>query len=168
MPGTGKSTLGEALARQGFNYTDLDTEVENRIGRPITDFVADAGMDAFRAVEADTLVDILGRKPAIVACGGGTPCFGNNLELMSRVGITVNLTCQLQRHIRRLMEAGPMRPMLAAIYSDANAVGDFIARLQAQRSPFYSRADRQFDASYLETQAEINATSQRFIIEILS
>lgn len=162
MPACGKSTLGSALAQAGYVYIDLDEAVERRLGSTISEYVAAQGMEAFRHHERAELLR-LSAPGAIVGCGGGTPCYGDNLERMLAQGAVVRLDCSRPRLIRRLIEGGTKRPMLREVVLTEVGVGDFVDRLAAQRAPYYDRAPHSFDSTYLETPDEIAATVQRFI-----
>lgn len=164
LPGTGKSTLGRSLVGHGLRFIDLDDEVESHVGMTIADLVAERGMAAMRAIETECLRRVAADTyTAVVATGGGTPCQPGNMDLMLDSGLTVWLTCERQRHIRRLCEGGAKRPMLAKIYDDPAAVDALISRLEAERSPHYSRAELRFDASRLEDATEIAASVQAFM-----
>ena len=85
--GCGKSTIGKMVAKE-MNYTfiDLDREIEAAENRSITDIFKEDGEKAFRAIEAQFIIDISQKEKVIIACGGGTPCFGNNMSIMNMKG----------------------------------------------------------------------------------
>lgn len=71
-PGSGKSTVGEALARR--LETDLlctDTEIEKRAGKPIGDIFIEDGEEHFRALERDVVAEGLRSWEGVIAVGGG-------------------------------------------------------------------------------------------------
>lgn len=71
LPGSGKSTVGPALARRlSCGFVDLDAEIEVREGRSAAAIIRDAGIDDFRRMEADVLDEVIGRD-AVIATGGG-------------------------------------------------------------------------------------------------
>ena len=85
--GSGKSTLGKALAsRCEVRFIDLDDYIEERSGKTIKKIFATEGEAAFRDLERRMLVEVSGFDNVLVACGGGTPCFGDNMELMNEHG----------------------------------------------------------------------------------
>ncbi|MFC6469456.1 shikimate kinase [Gordonia humi] len=71
--GSGKSTVGRALGALGLDFVDTDAEIERRAGRTIPEIFAADGEDGFRAIEADTVRDVLATSRGIVALGGGSP-----------------------------------------------------------------------------------------------
>ncbi|MFC3244654.1 shikimate kinase [Gordonia humi] len=68
--GSGKSTVGRALGALGLDFVDTDAEIERRAGRTIPEIFAADGEDGFRAIEADTVRDVLATSRGIVALGG--------------------------------------------------------------------------------------------------
>lgn len=167
MPACGKTTLGRALAaRLGVPLCDTDAEVERLAGIPVRRIFAERGEEAFRRLEAQVIERMAGSPRApIVACGGGTPCYGHSLQLMLDTGIVVWLQASTERTLQRLAEQPGQRPRLQGLEGDAlrRALDDELHR----RAPFYSRAPFTFDSSRLDTPAEIEDTVQRFITQFL-
>ena len=96
--GSGKSTLGKALAQRcDIRFIDLDDYIEERAGKKIREIFAEDGEAAFRDLERRMLLEVSDMDNVLVACGGGTPCFGDNMELMNSRGITVLLQTSHER-----------------------------------------------------------------------
>lgn len=168
LPGCGKSTLGRALKAVGYSFADIDEAVEQRVGCSVAEFIGREGIDHFRQLEAEELRRLIDSGCAdVIACGGGTPCHADNMELMNRSGLTVRLECRRDRLIRRIGEAGATRPMFAAIAADPEAIGHKVDEITAAREPFYSRAKLVFDSSLLENQEEIDGTVKIFIETVI-
>src|ERR1700687_5226873 len=93
--GSGKSTIGQLLARQaGHRFVDLDTLIEQRSGLSIRDFFERHGEARFRELERETLVHILGEisekgQPAVLALGGGTYAQPSNQAVLREQGAAV-------------------------------------------------------------------------------
>lgn len=157
---SGKSTLGTALAAKlGMPFLDLDSYIEEREGLRIADIFKAKGEDAFRHVEALTLKELAGdAAPKVVACGGGTPCFLGNMDVMRASGITVHLRPCKERLLQRLMEGRAKRPLLAAINSEEE-MWLLASSMLEKRQPFYSQAHITFDSSLLETGTEITESA---------
>jgi len=72
--GSGKSTIGPLLAAElGWNFVDLDAEIERRTGLSVPQIFAERGEAAFRKEETAALVTALGYARAVIALGGGAP-----------------------------------------------------------------------------------------------
>lgn len=111
--GCGKSTLGRALSKQtGIELIDLDHYIERRFHRSITDIFAIEGETRFRDLERRMLEETGEFENVVIACGGGTPCFGNNMEFMNSHGTTVYLEASEERLLDRLIKA-PQAPTLS-------------------------------------------------------
>lgn len=170
----GKTTLGRAIrdAMPSWIYfVDLDEAVEERAGMSVKEIFATRGEEVFRRMESDEIRHICtissgvgGRM--IVACGGGTPCRKENLDLIRERGTVIWLKANEERTLSRLIEFQDSRPLLAGM--DADTLKDFVARNLAERTPYYSCAHAVFDSSYLDTPDEIARTVKRFTDEFLS
>ena len=163
--GCGKTTLGRALAeRADVTFIDLDDYVEARAGMSISRIFADRGEAAFRAMEREALTEIAASRAdgtTVVACGGGTPCFGDNMELMDSLGTTVHLVTSVDRLFGRLAVARAHRPLIASLSDDE--LRNFIVRQLDIRTPHYTRAKAEFDSTLLEDPDQIEQTTRRFI-----
>ncbi len=117
MPGSGKTTLGRALAEHlGIPFLDLDAEIVARAGQVVSAIFLQHGEAYFRQLEADTLREIAAQPgPLVVATGGGTPCFHNNLTVLKTSGITVWLDVPVAVLKERLAATAETesRPLLA-------------------------------------------------------
>ncbi len=166
---SGKTTLGRALARAtGRPFVDLDDLIEERAGCTVREIFASRGEAAFREMETEALA-AASETPggAIIACGGGTPCFGSNMDFMNARGITVWLdVTDHERLLVRLKEGKAKRPLIASLTD--GEIESFITRQMETRRPHYSRARVLFDSSLLENEEEVAATVGRFIDQIIT
>ncbi len=165
---SGKTTLGEALARRlSVSFTDLDAAIENRLGMSVREIFLHKGKDAFRQIEVKTLDIVLAQNPdGVIALGGGTPCRPGIMERLNETSRTVWLEASPERLIPRLMNGRQNRPLLQAISTEDEMRG-LMNRLLADRNPYYSKARHHFDSSFLETSEEVNSSVDKFISEIL-
>lgn len=159
--GCGKSTLGRALSRAtGMEFIDLDHYIENRFHSTVSEIFASRGEEGFREVERAMLHEVSEFSNVIVACGGGTPCFFNNMDHMNSRGTTVWLNTPLDRLYERLQRNRSKRPILAG-KTDAELM-DFIVGALAAREPYYSQAQHRFTATLLEDKSQIATTAAEF------
>jgi shikimate kinase len=140
LPGAGKTTLGRELARH-FNrpFVDLDAAIESRAGRPVSDIFATSGEAAFRTLEAAVLREVLAQPgaPLVLATGGGTPCFHENMALLNKAGPTLWLDVPVPVLAARLPPAEvAKRPLLAA----AGGAEAWLRETLAARHVFYAQA----------------------------
>lgn len=160
--GCGKSTLGRALSRQtGLQFIDLDHYIENRFHATVSSIFASGGEGEFRRMERAMLEEVSQFSDVIIACGGGTPCFFDNMRLMNSRGTTVWLTTPPERLLERLGRNRSKRPILAD-KSDAE-LRDFVVGALREREPFYSQARATFCATLLEDKSQISITAADFI-----
>lgn len=160
--GSGKSTLGKALAeRCEIEFVDLDDYIEARAGKKIREIFADDGEAAFRELERSSLLEVSEKTNVLVACGGGTPCFGDNMKLMNERGTTVLLQTSHDRLFERLKCGRAKRPLIANL-SDEELDG-FIDEQLAKRMPHYGKSSETFDSTLLEDADQIDGTCKIFI-----
>lgn len=138
--GSGKSYWGRKLSQKlGIPFFDLDEQVTAHAGKPIPEIFATEGEEQFRLLEKETLYIISESHDSFVmACGGGTPCFFNNIEYMNASGITVWINPAPSVLFDRLVNEKPGRPLIRDL-SDEQLRG-FIGRKFADRKIYYEQA----------------------------
>lgn len=160
--GSGKTTLGHALKEAtGLEFIDLDDYIEERIGMSISECFASMGEDKFRSAERDALREIADRENIVVACGGGTPCYFDNMEVMNSLGTTVWLDASRERLYERLIVAIDHRPLLKDKSPDQ--IREFIDSSLRKRHPYYSQAHYILPSDMLESPREIASTITQFL-----
>jgi len=138
--GSGKTTWGRKLALKTERvFIDLDEEIVNEAGMPIPDYFAQHGETAFRELESRVLKNLPLVKPAIVATGGGTPCYFDNMAWMNKTGKTIYLCMPPKALWSRLMQTDiAARPALGGLTGKA-LLDDITAKL-ADRAHHYQQA----------------------------
>lgn len=113
--GSGKSTAGQPLAdRLDVPFIDLDNWIEEHSGLTINQWFRDLGEDEFRMQEREQLENVIAKHDhAVIATGGGTPCFQDNMNLMQEAGITIYLEWNEEELFENLKNATAHRPLLA-------------------------------------------------------
>lgn len=162
LPGCGKTTLGRALARRlHIDFIDLDTYIEGRFSCSIADIFARYGEARFRSIEHNLLHEVAEMSDVVIACGGGTPCFFDNMDYMLSRGLTVHLQAGRERLFERLCRKRAKRPHVRQL-SDSEIL-EYIDNLTATRNPFYTRAQLSFESSLLEDRSQIEGSLERFL-----
>lgn len=160
--GCGKSTLGRAVSRvSGFPFIDLDTYIEGRYHMTVKDIFAAKGEQGFRDAERNMLHEVADFENVIVACGGGTPCFHDNMDYMNAHGTTVFLDAPIESLFSRLKLGRQKRPLIASKTDDE--LLDFIREALEQRLPYYRKASTVFSSERLDDREQIAETAERFI-----
>ena len=103
--GSGKTHWGRLLSEKlGVRFFDLDEEIVEQAGKPITEIFATTGEEHFRMLEKDILRHISDKHESfIMACGGGTPCYFNNIEFMNQAGTSVWINTPVETLFSRLV-----------------------------------------------------------------
>ncbi len=118
MPGSGKSTLGKQLSKKlNKLFIDLDEEIVNAAGMSIADIFDQSGEPYFRELEHRLLKESINQHPDFVmATGGGTPCFFDNLKIMKATGRVAFMNTDLQTIKKRLIDSEiEKRPLLKGL-----------------------------------------------------
>lgn len=138
MMSSGKSTLGKKLARMmGYRFLDLDKLIESREGMAISLIFSSKGEPYFRKLESEILKEIQANRGIILASGGGTPCFYDNMQYINNLGISVFLDIPASDLAKRIENHGKDdRPILSGVSSLELELKQKIE----QRMPFYSQA----------------------------
>jgi shikimate kinase len=137
--GSGKSRHGRDAARRlGLQFLDLDTVIEQQAGMKVVEIFARFGEPLFREMEQAALKESLQHEEAIVATGGGTPCFEANQRLMQAHGKLVYLQMHPRSLAHRLKIGAARRPLLAPHQDNLE---DFISSHLEERKQWYLQAD---------------------------
>jgi shikimate kinase len=141
---SGKTTIGKVLAeKMNFQFIDLDQYIESKEDMSVPDIFKLKGEIYFRKIEALFLKELIESDiKAIISLGGGTPCYGNNMELLlnSEDAITIYLKASLNELVKRLNKDKQNRPLIAHLDSD-EALLEFIGKHLFERNQFYNQAN---------------------------
>ena len=112
--GSGKSSVGNELAALlHWKFIDLDATIELISGKTILQIFKEEGETSFRKLERETLLQMATKKNVVIATGGGTPIYMDNMEWMNRNGITVYLKTHPGTLFHRLAQDKKNRPLIA-------------------------------------------------------
>ncbi|HFC01185.1 MAG TPA: shikimate kinase [Phaeodactylibacter sp.] len=138
--GSGKTYTGRRMAKMlGRDFIDLDEYIEAKEGRTISAIFAQEGEDYFRKIEKKCLHEMKKKSNAIIATGGGTPCFFDNMDWMNRNGRTVYLETPAETLLQRLKNEKEKRPLLKNFSTKELRL--FIKNKLKEREAFYHKAE---------------------------
>ena len=153
--GSGKSHWGKSWAEGlGFKFIDLDEFIEHTEGLTIDQIFEVKGESFFRQLESEALHRVGSEKNCIIACGGGAPCFHDNMDWMNRHGVTIYLEATPEQVLQRVAEEKDKRPLLKNI--DDDDVLLFIEKKISERSKFYKQAKITIPVDQLNTNTVTN------------
>jgi len=146
---SGKSNLGQILAKKiEYSFVDIDYLFEERFRISVYDFFEKYDEDGFRKIEQSLLRETTGWENIVVATGGGTPCFFDNMRIISESGISVYLHWEVKTLVNRLKKVKRKRPLLKDIPA-ADLETEVGAQL-LEREFYYNQADLVVDAENLD------------------
>jgi len=152
--GAGKTTLGHALARKtGMPFYDVDWYVENRMRKTARQLFEERGEDGYRKLEKTLLHEVAEFENVVISCGGGTPCFFDNIDYLNQQGETIYLKTSIDILLKHLSMARKERPLL--IGKSDEELRQYIEKQLAERRPFYEKAKHTLDISLLDTHEKI-------------
>lgn len=166
--GSGKSFYAKGLSEHlHVPFVDLDQFIEKEQAMTISEIFEKWGESAFRTLESTAIkkvyTDLLGRTTetqdkngilGIISCGGGTPCFNDNMDWMNKHGLTVWINPTEEIILERLMKENKTRPLVASL--DEDALKDFIHQKLLERKLFYEKAQSVINQSEISISELIN------------
>ena len=158
--GSGKTTVGKALSKEtGMMFYDLDWYIESRMHKSVSQIFAEKGEEGFRKIEYNMLHEVAEFEDVIISCGGGTPCFFDNMDYLNGQGETVYLKASPEVLYSHLKMGRTERPLLKG--KSPEEMQRFIADQLASREPFYSKAKHTLDVSLLDNYEKIKISVHR-------
>ncbi len=155
--GAGKTTVGRQLALDlGLQFYDLDWYIEMRYHTTVARIFAEKGEQGFRELERNMLHEAAEFEDVVLSCGGGTPCFFDNMEYMNSLADTVYLKCAPEVLAQHLKMGKVERPLIKGKTDDE--LLQYIRESLDKREPFYSKAKHTLDVSLLDNYEKIKTT----------
>ncbi len=139
--GSGKTHWGKLLAgKLQLPFRDLDTVIVEKEKQSVSELFSGKGEEYFRNREKEALEEIAAKYPSfILSCGGGTPCFFNNIEFMKKSGKVVWLNTSIDVLKERLVKEKMSRPLIRDIGDDD--LKRYIIRKLSERRMYYEQAE---------------------------
>lgn len=157
--GAGKTTVGKALSKElGIPFYDLDWYIQSRMRKTVAQLFAERGEEGFRQVEYNMLHEVAEFENVIISCGGGTPCFFDNIDYMNGQGETVYLKATPEVLYGHLKMGKSVRPLLVG--KTENELLTFIEQQLSAREPYYKKAKHVLDVSLMDDYEKIKITVQ--------
>ena len=158
--GAGKTTVGRALAKElGMRFYDLDWYIEGRMRKTVPQLFAERGEDGFRQVERTMLHEAAEFEDIILSCGGGAPCFFDNMEYMNSRGDTVYLKASPEVLCAHLRMGKTRRPLLEG--KTPEQLLGFVTEQLARREQYYMQARHVLDVNLLDNYEKIKVSVDR-------
>ena len=158
--GAGKTTVGKALAKElGIPFYDLDWYIENRRRKTVSEIFAEVGEEGFRQIEHNMLHEVAEFEDVIISCGGGTPCFFDNIDYMNGQGQVVYLKASPEVLYKHLLMGKGDRPLLKG--KSAEELIGFIRQQLEYREPYYLKAKYTLDVSLMDNYDKIKITIEK-------
>jgi shikimate kinase len=146
--GSGKTTVARALAdRLGWNFVDMDCEIENAEQASIAHIFQSRGEGEFRRIETATLRKVMYKiehgMPSVIALGGGSFVQETNAKLLENHGISIWLDCPFETIVERIAGPDSTEPGLRPLARNP----DGFRKLYDERRTAYSRAHYRVDGN---------------------
>ena len=135
--GSGKTTVARKVAKKlRWEFADMDRLIETRTGLSVEAIFRDKGEEYFREIESEELrnIDRAG-VDTVIACGGGTPCFFDNMAYMNETGLTIYLKMSVNALKQRLTKSISVRPLIKDMTD--GELQDYISSTVAKREKWY-------------------------------
>ena len=158
--GAGKTTVGKALSKElGLFFYDLDWYIETRMHKKVKEIFDERGEEGSRKIEYNMLHEVAELENVVISCGGGTPCFYDNMEYMNRQGTVVYLKCSPEVLFRHLKMGKGVRPLLLG--KNDEELMTFIREQLEKREKYYLQANNIVDVTLMESPDKIAITVEK-------
>lgn len=152
--GAGKTTVGKVLAKDlGLQFYDLDWYIESRMRKTVAQIFEERGEEGFRRIERNMLHEVAEFEDVVISCGGGTPCFFDNMEYLNQQGDTLYLKAKPEVLYGHLKMGKTVRPLL--LNKTPEEMQQYISEQLERREPFYLQAKHIFDVNLMDNYEKI-------------
>ena len=152
--GSGKTTVGKALSKEtGMMFYDLDWYIESRMHKTVAQICAERGEEGFRKIEYTMLHEVAEFEDVIISCGGGTPCFFDNIDYLNGQGDVCYLKATPEVLYKHLLMGKVERPLIKG--KSPEELINFITEQVGKREEFYTKARYTLDVSLMDSFEKI-------------
>ncbi len=163
--GAGKTTVGRQLAKAlNLHFYDLDWYIEMRYRRRVADIFAESGEAGFRDLERRMLHEVAEFEDVVISCGGGTPCFFDNMDYMNQQGETIYLKASPSVLATHLKMGKIERPLIRG--KAPEELEQYVQESLTVREPFYTQAKHTLDVSVMDNYDKIHLTVELLMKEL--
>ncbi len=137
MPASGKTRLGKYISSMtDLCFIDLDLEIEKKLDSNVKDIFEIKGEKFFRKFETKTLKEIIeSESNFILATGGGTPCFNENMSIINNSGVSIFIDVK-REILHERISRNDKRPLLSGAVSLKKKLSD----LYKERIEYYQKS----------------------------
>lgn len=152
--GAGKTTVGKALSKElNIPFYDLDWYIESRMRKTVPQIFAERGEEGFRKIEHNLLHEVAEFENVIISCGGGTPCFYDNMDYLNAQGDTVYLKASPEVLYGHLIIGKTERPLLKN--KTPEEMQEYIREQLDKREQYYLQAKHVLDVNLMDNYEKI-------------
>jgi shikimate kinase len=157
--GSGKTSLGKKLAvKMDLPFIDLDQELEKLQGETVSEMILNRGELFFRKLERQHLEKVLALPEFVLATGGGTPCYYDNMQLINSKSLSFFLRMSVRDLYQNLLAHRRERPLIAHL--NDKELQEFIAKHLMERNPIYNRAIFSIDPKLVHIEERLKAIEE--------
>ncbi len=152
--GAGKTTVGKELAKTlGVTFYDLDWYIESRMRKTVKQIFDNGGEESFRHIERNMLHEVAEFEDVVISCGGGTPCFFDNMEYLNQQGETIYLQASPEVLMQHLKMGKGVRPLLLGKTDEELSL--YITAQLEEREKFYLKAKHTLNVNVMDSYDKI-------------
>lgn len=149
--GAGKSTVGRKLANKlSMTFIDLDLYIEEKYHTAIPLLFERYGESAFRTLEYAALQEVLASDNAVIAVGGGTPCYEDAMAQINAKAKSIYLQLNENEIVEHLLHSKKKRPLTNHLNEED--LRAYVRKTLEEREPYYLQAQETWTLEEIETQ----------------
>ncbi len=159
---SGKTTFGKKLANVlQYKFIDLDNLIEAKEKQTVAEIFATKGETYFREIEKQVLHTTINLQNVVISCGGGTPCFNNNIDFINENGFTIWMHTPIGFILERIKKESNQRPLVKDLNDEALQIK--IENHFKERVPFYSQAKLEFNSKIMKEKDFITLVMEKIV-----